>query len=317
MISIVMPCYNRASFLQRALDNIRAQSFKEIEVVIVDDGSTDNTREKVESLISNYSFSISYLFQHNQGAAAARQTGVKHSKGEFIAFFDSDDLWFESYLESLQNVILRNEFDWVYCPIERRSLGDNKLLVPNSFYVNNKPRPFVTLSEILEDNVYKLDSDRAILEQLRSGLYMGFQNTLFKKAVFDRITIPNIRIGEDRLMAVLLLKHKLRGGFITDVLVSVFEHENNTTSSGKENYHKISATYLELILGYKQYEKYVKLNKHELEIVYKKISDFYFWHLGGHSPLKKDRLSFMRNGLRFDPLSFRKWKSYIIAHIRG
>lgn len=145
---------------------------------------------------------------------------------------------------------------------------------------------------------------------------MGFQNTLFKKAVFDRITIPNIRIGEDRLMAVILLKHKLRGGFITDVLVSVFEHENNTTSSGKENHHKVSATYLELIFGYKQYEKYVKLNKRELKIVHKKISDFYFWHLGGHSPLKEDRLIFMRNGLRFDPLSLKKWKSYLLAHIR-
>lgn len=315
MISIVMPCYNRASFLQRALDNISAQSLKDLEVVIVDDGSTDDTREMIESIRSNYIFSISYFFQHNQGAAAARQTGVKHSKGQFIAFFDSDDLWAESYLKSLQDVMLRNEFDWVYCPIERRSLGDNKLKVPNSFYVNNKPRAFVTFSEKLEHNVFKLDFERSIEEQLESGLFMGFQNTLFNKNVFDRIVIPNIRIGEDRLMALMLLKNRLRGGFITDVLVSVFEHESNTTSSGKENHHKIKATYLELILGYKQYEKYVKLNKHELKIVNRKISDFYFWHLGCHSPLKKDKLTFMRNGLRFEPLSFKKWKSYIVAHI--
>ena len=88
-VSVVIPAFNRAQNLQRAIDSVLIQHFKDFELIVVDDGSTDNTNEVVQSFGSR----VRYLFQKNQGPGAARNTGVEHASGKWIAFLDSDDVW--------------------------------------------------------------------------------------------------------------------------------------------------------------------------------------------------------------------------------
>ena len=88
-VSIVIPTYNRSSLLPRSLDSVLAQSGFDFELIVVDDGSTDNTRE----LIENYPHDIVYLHQPNKGPAAARNRGIMAANNPLIAFLDSDD-WF-------------------------------------------------------------------------------------------------------------------------------------------------------------------------------------------------------------------------------
>ncbi len=88
-VSVIIPAYNSARFLPETIESVLAQTYKDYEIIVVDDGSTDNTRE----ILAPYFDKIKYIYQQNQGAAKARNTAIKHSQGEYIAFLDADDVW--------------------------------------------------------------------------------------------------------------------------------------------------------------------------------------------------------------------------------
>jgi len=89
LISVIIPVYNGAEFLPAALASVRAQAYTPLELIVVDDGSTDQTAQVVQRLGDD----IHYLYQQNQGPAAARNTGIAAAQGELITFLDADDLW--------------------------------------------------------------------------------------------------------------------------------------------------------------------------------------------------------------------------------
>ncbi len=89
MISVIIPAFNRVHRLKKAIESVFSQSFKDFELIIVDDGSEDGTAD----LISDFSGRLMYIKQQNKGPASARNAGIKASKGDFIAFLDSDDWW--------------------------------------------------------------------------------------------------------------------------------------------------------------------------------------------------------------------------------
>jgi glycosyltransferase involved in cell wall biosynthesis len=101
-VSVVIPTFNRLRQLTTAVDSVLAQSYFSFEVIVVDDGSQDGTREHVESLISTRSGSkipLRYIFQANGGSSAARNRGIAEARGEWIAFLDSDDIWYPDKLQ--------------------------------------------------------------------------------------------------------------------------------------------------------------------------------------------------------------------------
>jgi glycosyltransferase involved in cell wall biosynthesis len=94
-VSVIIPNYNYSQYLREAIDSVLAQTYPEIEIIVVDDGSTDGSREVLES----YGQRISVIFQKNAGVSAARNNGVSQSCGEYIAFLDADDAWFPAKIE--------------------------------------------------------------------------------------------------------------------------------------------------------------------------------------------------------------------------
>jgi glycosyltransferase involved in cell wall biosynthesis len=97
LVSIVIATYNRARLLPQTLDSIFAQSFQNFEVIVVDDGSNDGTRD----VLAAYQDRITYLYQDNRGPSAARNLGARHAKGVWLSFQDSDDLVLPDHLEAL------------------------------------------------------------------------------------------------------------------------------------------------------------------------------------------------------------------------
>ncbi|MEK6288255.1 MAG: glycosyltransferase [Acidobacteriota bacterium] len=109
-VSIVIPTYNSARYLVEAVKSVLAQTFRDFEVLVVDDGSTDET----ETLMRRYGTPVRYIRQNNGGVAAARNRGIKESCGRYIAFLDADDTWYPDKLEQ-QLTALEKEKDRRFC----------------------------------------------------------------------------------------------------------------------------------------------------------------------------------------------------------
>jgi len=94
LVSVIIPVYNGEKYLLEAIETVINQTYKPLEIIIVDDGSTDNSKQIIASFPE-----IKYLYQENQGVAVARNTGIAEAKGEYIALLDQDDLWAENKLQ--------------------------------------------------------------------------------------------------------------------------------------------------------------------------------------------------------------------------
>jgi glycosyltransferase involved in cell wall biosynthesis len=95
-VSVVIPVYNGETYIRSALESVLDQTYSDFEMIVVDDGSTDRSRDVMSGLIDP----ISYIYQENSGVAIARNRGFLHSRGEFVAFLDQDDRWYANKLET-------------------------------------------------------------------------------------------------------------------------------------------------------------------------------------------------------------------------
>lgn len=89
LVSVIIPSYNRGYIVGKSIESVLAQSYRQIEVIVVDDGSTDNTRE----VVAGFDDRVRYFYKENGGVSTARNLGLRECRGEFIALLDSDDLW--------------------------------------------------------------------------------------------------------------------------------------------------------------------------------------------------------------------------------
>lgn len=113
MVSVVIPVYNREKLILKSIQSVLNQTYSDLEIIVVDDGSTDNTREIVMGIDDPR---VKYIYQKNSGACAARNKGVAYAVGKYIAFHDSDDVWFPDKLRTQVTVLdLQPQVDIVCC----------------------------------------------------------------------------------------------------------------------------------------------------------------------------------------------------------
>lgn len=124
-ISVIIPAYNSGATISRALESVLRQSRQADEIITVDDGSTDDTREVIKNFPE-----VTYIHQDNQGPAAARNNGAKTAKGEYIAFLDSDDYWLAGHLKNLASVLESNpDIQWAASAYRKSFLDGREKIV--------------------------------------------------------------------------------------------------------------------------------------------------------------------------------------------
>lgn len=130
-VSIIIPTYNRADVLAASIQSVLQQTYTDFELLIIDDGSTDNTDMVVESIDDKR---IRYLkMPENKGVAAARNEGIRQARYNYIAFQDSDDYWKPEKLEKQMNLLTqRSEIGLLYCPYECQKADGTIILVPDN-----------------------------------------------------------------------------------------------------------------------------------------------------------------------------------------
>ncbi|MGL4453001.1 MAG: glycosyltransferase family 2 protein [Sarcina sp.] len=113
-VSVIIPMYNTENFIKECIESVLKQSYKDFEIIIVDDGSTDNSKKYIQEFIEEIDF-IKYVYQKNAGLSAARNTGIINSEGEFIVFIDSDDFVDEDFIGELVTLIEQENADIAQC----------------------------------------------------------------------------------------------------------------------------------------------------------------------------------------------------------
>jgi glycosyltransferase involved in cell wall biosynthesis len=191
LVSVIVPSFNRASMIGQALDSIFAQSYPHIEVIVVDDGSTDQTREIVQSYAG-----VCYHFQPNQGAASARNAGLQQAQGEFIAFLDSDDVWeSEKLIWQIELLLARPYLDFVLgqvqhyldedTPVPKSWVRPSLYLQPYNGYLLScllaKRTCFTQVGEF--DATYRVSEDADWFFRARDA---GLQSVVLQKVVLHR-----------------------------------------------------------------------------------------------------------------------------------
>ena len=133
--SIIIPTFNRETIIISAIEGVLDQTFDNWELLIVDDGSTDTTKENVEPYLKDKR--INYVYQNNAGVCAARNMGAKFAKGQYLIFLDSDDKVESCWLEDFYNELKNNQIDIVYCSVKMQNPnGTTKLINVDNPYEN-------------------------------------------------------------------------------------------------------------------------------------------------------------------------------------
>lgn len=114
LVSIIIPVYNGELYLEECLDSIMEQTYKNLEVIIINDGSTDNTQQIINIYKEKYNFIHSY-YQENKGQGVARNKAIELAKGDYVAFIDADDLIHENFITSLLTSITEQNADFAVC----------------------------------------------------------------------------------------------------------------------------------------------------------------------------------------------------------
>lgn len=136
LVSVIIPAYNSAKFAAKAVESVLAQTYQNYELIVIDDGSTDNTKE----VLNRFAGRVNYIFQENRGPSAARNMGIKVAQGEYICFLDADDTWLPMKLE-VQLAFMKNNRGIVLLFSDEEETDDKKMFSPSvvaerKFYSN-------------------------------------------------------------------------------------------------------------------------------------------------------------------------------------
>ena len=216
-----------------AFASISSQTFEDWELVVVDDGSTDDTRDVVADLARRLRQPVRFEAQSNQGAYGARNTGLDFATGAYVAFFDSDDQWLPHHLARCVAALDRvASVDWVYAACRSVDEATGTVLHPTTFAVDGQPRPFLKLHTRRDGDLLVFDDPDVLACQIEHGLYAGLQNSVIRREVFaGRRFWGDYRVVEDVQFLIRSLVGGARLGYYPDVHVVYRVHDDNSSAS--------------------------------------------------------------------------------------
>lgn len=213
LVSVVIPTYNRANVIADSIYSVLNQTYSSLEVIIVDDCSSDDT----ESIIKKINDSrIKYIkLTKNRGACVARNTGIRCAIGEILAFHDSDDIWKPNKLEIEVTALNKNKADVVFCAINRHNY-------------NNCDEIFPVLQEGFKTH-----------KEIVEGFFVSTQTIVGRKKVFEKYQFDeNVRRMQDYDLMIRIAETE-KVYFVNQALVDVYLQENSISSMTSNQYVKI------------------------------------------------------------------------------
>jgi len=203
LVSVVIPIFNGERFIASTIESVSSQSYKNVEIIVVNDGSSDGTEE----ILKRYQDKITLLFQKNAGQSSARNYGIKKAKGQFIALLDADDLFVSNKLEKQMDLVWKYNLEM--CCSEFETIDENNAFIRNV-------------------SVPAFDMNQA-MDKFLEGNFICTSTMIFKKDLFDKLEgfDVNIQGTEDGDLWFRMLATGARLGCVRENLLKYRIHSGN------------------------------------------------------------------------------------------
>ena len=291
MLSIIVPVYNMESRLDKCLNSLENQTKKDIEVILVNDGSTDSSIKIINKHLKNYPNIYKIIDRENKGISASRNEGIKEASGKYIAFVDSDDYVDLDTYERMYNTIIKNNSDIVVCGIKNVDEND-KILKYN--YLNN-----IKITTLKENPklVHEID--------------YGPCNKLFKKSLFKNIDFPLNTKYEDLNTILKVFKKAKKIDYINECFYNYYINSNGETKNINNKVYDIFIILNDILASFKNENKELKKEINYLCI--SKLMDY----SEIIASVKNDKLAidFYLDSIKYLNKKIKKWKFiYLFAN---
>ena len=306
-ISVIIPAFNAASYLRQCIESVQKQTYTNVEVIVVNDGSTDGTKTILES-IAGADSRVRVFHNENKGVSAARNFGLQRATGEFISFCDADDFMEPTMLEELYSAMKQYDCDWAVCNVKmifndgttktRLNLRDEVFDIASNrplfieglmrFYYDNANWNKLFKASIIQNNRLRFEEDMNIWEDLLFNLqYAQFATKAFllSKPLYNYRVLQNSLFNGNNGMKIPLF-NKL---FLHYTMFTEQQKAYTEQNSFKEQMARIS--YYQLLY---QIETQVRRETNNLILVYRKVRA----HLNSFLPQIMQYSSAQRSGIQ-------------------
>lgn len=248
-VSVIIPTYNRARFITNAVMSIQDQDYENIEIIIVDDGSNDNTQAVVNTLKKEIP-NICYCHNlRSKGPSGARNTGMSKAGGDYIAFLDSDDIWLKNHLSGGIEILDKNpKIDVLFGNYSIFDLRNNRHL----FDWFEQKKILHTLKSIKISPTVRILHDNLFKALIRENFFHLASSIIRKSMIKEILFDESIMYSEDRDFAINLFKKSNASfAFRKDPVFIAYMHDSNLCNIGdNRNRQMVAETHIHLFLKY-------------------------------------------------------------------
>ena len=219
LISVIVPIYNVEKYLTRAIDSICSQTYQNLEILLVEDGATDKSPQICDAYAEKDN-RITVIHKENGGLSDARNTGLEHATGEYVAFIDSDDYIAGQFIEKLYHACIKTNSDMAICSYRESSSMEN-IFEKEEIDIKMNEMEVLDRKELLFDmyEEYRKENTEFIVSW----------NKLYRKSLWDNIRFPKGRIHEDEATTYKIYDKCSRGVYIKDKLYAYYLAEQSIT----------------------------------------------------------------------------------------
>ena len=217
IMTVIIPTYNSQDTIEKCLNSVISQNIKQIEIIVVDDGSSDSTVNKVKQIQKKTDVCLKLYKQKNNGPGSARNNGIKRASGKYVTFLDSDDYYDGSYFESVLSVISSKNPDIIFIETVNEK-KDGKIIGRDHIC-----------------RYAKRNKDELVNLQTAGIISWGPCSKIVKKEIADQCTFSNMKVGEDAIYSFGVLTRATSIAFVEKPLYHYVYNTNGQHAAGGDN----------------------------------------------------------------------------------
>lgn len=285
-VSVIIPVYNAEKFIKKTIESVLNQTYKDYEIIIIDDGSTDNSKK----ILDEFKDKVRYFKQANSGVSSARNMAIKEAAGKYIALLDQDDIWYPEKLEKQISFIKEN-------PNVGMVYGD-------CYYIDDKDK---VIYRVFEDQKYYQGK---IFENLVIDNFVPIPTVLIKKEVLDKtgLFLENYSYAEEYELFIRIAKD-YDIGCINEVLAGYRVHDTNLSKNIDKSLQE------DIRVKEDALQKYAKQIEPIKNKVKRKLAGYYyefgrFYQKAGQSKMARQYLA---KSIKTYTYSYKQYVFYILA----